>query len=427
MEENGSEENTSAASDEKSATSDMEQKEEGRDFDRHFALYSCNVHKEERNSETESIASENSQTDSNVSLSVLSTDLDASVETELRKFIGQKLMKNLVYSDTGSISSMEYRSDDDVKTSFSCYYCMLENVEEKQLVVNGDNTPDPQQRKYIVCFMALQKNSLDYFQRELDVYCNGVVQYLDQQVCCDPSMQEEQDTQDKSKVTELTNIDTSVRTYLENWCEVTMDYTCRCMKILKQSAKYILYGALVDARFQFEGMTDQQKDDLQRFLKACNLSEILKQTDQEKREASPASTGSLDLLVDLGEYNAAPQQTITLTLAQNMVNCSPEDCTIFCEDWGKVLNKTDLNRASQIRHVLEAFKIKYIQSINTLKRLLIQAEADYYALYKSYVFIKNSGNAEVLLNYGHLDSIPEVQDVVKSLKEFIKEIKQTPG
>ncbi|XP_033749715.1 protein Njmu-R1-like isoform X2 [Pecten maximus] len=403
MEGNGSEENASTTSDEKSALPDMEQKEEENETGRHFALYSCNVHKEERNSETESIASETSQTDSNISLSVLSTDLDASVETELRKFIGQKLAKNLVYSDNGSIASMDYKSDEDVKTSFSCYYCMLENVEDKQLSVNDDSTPDPQQRKYIVCFMALQKNSLDYFQQELDVYSKGVLKYLDQQ---------------------LTNIDTSVRAYLGNWCEVTMDYTCRCMKILKHSAKYILYGALVDAKFEFEGMTEQQKNDLKRFLSACNLSEILKQTDKEKRGASPASTGSLDLLVDLGEYNAAPQQTLTLTLSQDEMTCSPQDCTAFCEDWGKVLNKTDSHRASQIRHVLEAFKIKYIQSINTLKRLLIQAEADYYALYKSYVFIRNSGNSEILLNYSHLDSIHEVQDVVKSLKEFISEMKQ---
>ncbi|XP_060071451.1 protein Njmu-R1-like isoform X2 [Ylistrum balloti] len=403
----GSEENASTASEEKSVSPDMEPKEqEENDFGRHFALYSCNVHKEEKNSETDSVASGSSQTDTNFSLSVLSTDLDAPVETELRKFICQKLMKNLVYSDNGSIASMEYRSDDDVKTSYSCYYCMLENIDENPLMVNDDRTPDPQQRKYIICFMALQKNSLDYFQQELDIYSKGVVKYLDQQ---------------------LTNIDTSVQAYLANWCEVTMDYTCRCMKILKQSSKYILYGALVDAKFQFEGMTEQQKEDLQRFLNACNLSEILKQTDQEKREASPASTGSLDLLVDLGEYHATPQQTLTLVLAEDVVNCSPEVCTAFCKDWGKVLNKTDPNRASQIRHVLEAFKIKYIQSINTLKRLLIQAEADYYALYKSYVFIKNSGNSEILLNYGHLDSIPEVQDVVKSLKEFITEIKQNQG
>ncbi|XP_069124037.1 protein Njmu-R1-like isoform X2 [Argopecten irradians] len=395
----------------------MEKKEH--DFGRHFALYYCNVHKEDKNSETDSITSEASQNESSISLSVLSTDLEASVETELRKFLGQKLAKNLVYSDNGSISTMECRSDDDVKTSFSCYYCMLENVEDKQLIVNDDSTSDPQQRKYIVCFTAFQKNNLDHFQHELDVYCKGVLKYLDDQVCCDPSMQGGPTTQD-SKV-QLTNINTSVRAYLENWCEVTMDYTCRCMKLLGPSVKYILYGALVDATFEFKGMTEQHQHDLKRFLHACNLSEILKQTDKEKRGVSPASTGSLDLLVDLGECTSAPQQTLTLTLSQDEVTCSPEVCTTFCEDWSKIFNKTDYHRASQIRHVLEAFKIKYIQSINTLKRLLIQAEADYYALYKSYVFIKNSGNSEILLNYSHLDSVHEIQDVVKSLKEFITE------
>lgn len=403
-----------------SASASSEQTDEVNPFSRHFALYSFNVHsREDKSSESESIASEDSQADSSFSLSVLSTDLQATVETELRKFICQKLVKNLVYSDTGSIAPMEYRSDDDVKTNFSCYYCMLEDTDEKLVVVNDDNTPDPQQRKYIVCFMAVHENSLDHFQQELDVYSKGVVKYLDQQVCCDSSMQQRQETtQDKSK---LTNIDTSVRDYLENWCEVTMDYTCRCMKLLGHSAKYIFYGSLVDAKFQFEGMSEQQQDDLQRFMKACNLSKILKQSDHDKRDASPASTGSLDLLVDLGEYNATPQCTLTLTLEDNIVSCVPNSCTVFCEDWCRVLNKADLSRASQIRHVLEAFKIKYIQCINTLKRLLIQAETDYYSLYKSYVFIKNSGNSEILLHHGHLDSIAEVQGVMKSLKEFISE------
>ncbi|KAK3090951.1 hypothetical protein FSP39_016017 [Pinctada imbricata] len=166
--------------------------------------------------------------------------------------------------------------------------------------------------------------------------------------------------------------------YLSHWPYETMEYLCRCLSLVQQDVKYLLYCALVDGKLAIEGGTEQNKRDITRFTKTCNLSDILRQMDHEGKDAG-STASSVDMLLDLTDDTS--RKVISLKISDSDVKFSCEGCTKFCEDWGKLLHTANIRDPGQIRQIIEAGKVKYIQSINTLKRLLMQAENDYYALY----------------------------------------------
>eukprot|EP01135_Chromosphaera_perkinsii_P008955 Nk52_evm1s1542 gene=Nk52_evmTU1s1542 len=73
----------------------------------------------------------------------------------------------------------------------------------------------------------------------------------------------------------------------------------------------------------------------------------------------------------------------------------------FCEEWARAF--TIVPKSSQapviLRKVVENYKLKGVQEINSLKRLLQNAENDYYALYKTNHYLRECGNGDILLNH----------------------------
>lgn len=61
------------------------------------------------------------------SLSLLSTKLSGEQETELRKFMAERLARGTVYSGSGNISTLEDFFPDE---SAVCYYCFLRGGKE---------------------------------------------------------------------------------------------------------------------------------------------------------------------------------------------------------------------------------------------------------------------------------------------------------
>lgn len=51
------------------------------------------------------------------------------------------------------------------------------------------------------------------------------------------------------------------------------------------------------------------------------------------------------------------------------------------DDWAAAMLK-DTSNPAFLRQIIEDFKLKTIQDLNTLKRLVRQAETDHYALYR---------------------------------------------
>ncbi|KAJ8318184.1 hypothetical protein KUTeg_003275 [Tegillarca granosa] len=230
---------------------------ETKDVDRFYSLYSYHQNRDYK-SDTDSVASDVSENvNGNFIMSVLSTNLYAAAETDLRKLLSHRLNKGSIYSDEGSMASVEVSVfESELKTQLTCYYCLLENNQEESAVKGQTD-----QRKYIICFLAQPSDNLEYFKPELDVYSKGILKYLDNEPCTVLSMPKEHGDSTNSQ---LTNINTSVQSYLQNWYTETLDYICRCQKILQENVKYLLYCALVEAKLHINGCDEKVKNDIQR-------------------------------------------------------------------------------------------------------------------------------------------------------------------
>ncbi|XP_022317558.1 protein Njmu-R1-like [Crassostrea virginica] len=353
----------------------------------YYALYSYST----QSSPEES--GDNQSTENNgFSLSSVMSDLPESKEAYLSQFLFSKISKGLVYNDTGSISTFPYREDDQEK-EMSCYYCKLSGADTMNIDINvgqGD-TEGREPRAHVVCFLSVHTSMLDHFRQELDLYALGLFKFLEQ------------------------NNETQIRAYLQKWSHETTEFLCRCVKLLGLDIKYLMYAALMDAHLVFEGVENKDQQDLQQFVKSCSLGDMLRQGE------SPMS-GSLDMLADLTTPSSDDKRrTIQIKVDGSQLKFQPEYCTKFCEDWSQSVNNLSRDNPGLIKQVIEAGKLKYTQSINTLKRLMMQADSDYYALYRAYLFLKNSGNCEILLNCAHLELIPETYNVFKCLEEFVNE------
>ncbi|KAG8534536.1 hypothetical protein GDO81_019202, partial [Engystomops pustulosus] len=84
----------------------------------------------------------------------------------------------------------------------------------------------------------------------------------------------------------------------------------------------------------------------------------------------------------------------------------------FCEAWMQVfLSACDAGNPFLFRQKLENFKLKVIQDMNILKRLIRQAESSHYSLFRCYNFLKNCGNGDLLLRIVKVE-LPEVPIVI---------------
>uniref|UniRef100_A0A8C4T1I3 Uncharacterized protein n=1 Tax=Erpetoichthys calabaricus TaxID=27687 RepID=A0A8C4T1I3_ERPCA len=117
-------------------------------------------------------------------------------------------------------------------------------------------------------------------------------------------------------------------------------------------------------------------------------------------------------------FNMRNQEDISVASATNLIS------NRFCEEWSQAfLNSAEGGNAFLLRQILENFKLKAIQDLNNLKRLVRQAETSHYALYRCYTFLQNCGNGDVLLQNVKVEyaEMPEAGSIVQVLEEFSQE------
>ncbi|RMX44437.1 hypothetical protein pdam_00010054 [Pocillopora damicornis] len=97
--------------------------------------------------------------------------------------------------------------------------------------------------------------------------------------------------------------------------------------------------------------------------------------------------------------------------------------TRFCREWAKTMLSEAVDNPVFLRQVIENYKLRVNHDLNTLKRLLRQAETDHYAL--SYVFLLKCGNGPILLRNATLEAHALCSDdtlnIIKVLEEYIEE------
>ncbi|XP_013380184.1 protein Njmu-R1 isoform X2 [Lingula anatina] len=373
-----------------------------------YALYTYHTNRlnsvtERQSNSVSDFLQKEAKVNEDFSLSVISCSLDTEKETDLRKFIAKKLARGTVYSGSGNVTAVDFPLIEDSSTPLECYYCLIRQGVDLETV---DQTPPEEGfycRECVVCFISPADGSLDLFRPELDKFSDSLLPLLEEQ---------------------LTDVNQQLSKYLETWQDTAINYVCRCVQCLGQDIQYLIYAALMNNVVEFQGDQEPLKTDLKKFIESCSLSDLLSSSGGDGKGSDSGSNQSA-VLVDIIPGGQWLPQVLTVTVQNDACEIQTKTSTKFCEEWAKTLTNGEQKSAVFLKHVMDSFKLKAIQDMNSLKRLIQQAENDHYALYRAYVFLKNCGNGRILLHHAsvedHTVTSPETRDVLVALQEFINE------
>lgn len=346
------------------------------------------------------------------SLSVIATDLNAEDETDLREFIARRLSRGTVYGGVGNVNTVDVGS-----RVMACYYCLLRQGSHPDIEQELESTMDPNSfytsQECVICFLSSPTSALELFRPELDVISESVLPLL------------EQKGGDSAQI----------QRHLENWYQQASGYVCRCVERLREDVAYLINAALLEINIEVVGADGSLKKDIERFMKACSLSDLLQQSSAEETSQETSLTAD-PILIDIDEAGNAqpnvrsPSRTATKSRlvfeGEGVHRFENAEKSWFCEEWsGTMLKGSDTLNPAYLRQVIEDYKLHTIQDLNTLKRLIRQAETDHYALYRAYAFLRDCGCGAILLRHIWKDentiSAKDTQNVLNVLEEFISE------
>ncbi|KAM4692562.1 protein Njmu-R1 [Rhinophrynus dorsalis] len=319
------------------------------------------------------------------SLSLVDTNLLAEVEPELRSFIAKRLSRGALFEGMGNVASVELSYPE---CTLGCYYCLLQ---QNKMSAASSSEPSDRCLEYVVCFLGGSEKGLDLYpfpQVELDNHVEGLKSKLDPQMC---------------------NLESDIRPHLSSWFEESVLPIHRVVGLFQEKIAYLLHAALSYTPVEVRNSDERTQNDITRFVSSASLQGLVQEGTMTSLCIAMTEEQPRSITVDCRD--SEPQ---ILGAVSNK----------FCEDWMQVfVQGSDGVNPYHLRQKLENFKLKTIQDMNNLKRLLRQAEMSHYALFKCYMFLKNCGNGDILLKMVKVEhsEVPEASSVVKVLEEFIHE------
>ncbi|XP_033630723.1 protein Njmu-R1-like [Asterias rubens] len=344
------------------------------------------------------------------SLSVIATDLIAEQETELREFIFKRLSRGTVYGGSGNVNTVDISNE-----PLSCYYYLL-----RQQTIPDDSELDQDEQtntfytsiEYVICLLMDTSAALELFRPELDAYSEGLLAVLD------------------SEAKELIKI----QHYLEQWYQQAAEYVCRCTDRFQDDLSLLIHTALLDEKLNYIGGDEELRSDVTKFVQVCSLSDLLQHMSDSDTN-SQGTSSSEPTLIDLesnGSHDQADgksadgsSQPVQLVFDDSTQHFHNAESSPFCEEWTRLLLTSSGGNPANLRQIIEDCKLRTIQDLNTLKRLVRQAESDHYALYRAFAFLRDCGNGAVLLRHIWKDentvTSQDTQSVLHVLEEFISQ------
>ncbi|XP_075994864.1 protein Njmu-R1 isoform X1 [Genypterus blacodes] len=314
------------------------------------------------------------------SLTLVDSSLPSEAEPELRSYISRRLSKGALLGGMGNIATVELSIPEQ---AVGCYCCLLEQERSPE-------QPDADGNGYVICFMGGSEKGLNLFRLELDKYVQGL--------------------QSSLQTPELQNFDTEVRPYLCQWYEESVMHIHRVVQLVQGNISFLLHAALSHKLVDVVNSDERTKADVSRFIKAASLQGL---SQQDTTAASLCKAISDDTHTDL----IIDCSTSPPTLSNSVSNR-------FCDDWIQAfLNGAERCNPFLLRQILENFKLKAIQDMNSLKRFVRQAEMSHYALFRCCQFLQGCGNGDVLLQNARAEhsDMPEACSIIAVLEEFITE------
>ncbi|XP_014662360.1 PREDICTED: protein Njmu-R1-like [Priapulus caudatus] len=342
-------------------------------------------------------------TNRDFSLSVLATDLTADNETDLRGFLAKRFSRGTVYSGTGNVAALDFSISEDSDSPVVCYFCLLRpsHCASSQLETDHEGTVCSQE--YIACFITNETGVLDYYRDELGEHCKMLLPMLEAESMDLPQIQE----------------------HLSEWYNASVMFASRCVEKLKDGVAYLIHMALLGLKLEIDGDDDKFKSDVKKFIKCCSLSELIqhKSPSSEARGSPEVPPGGSLLPASM---DGDGERTVWLSVRDDAAEFSSTECNSFCQKWAEALLKSPSGGAVHVREVIESYKLKTIQNMNIVKRLIRQAENDHYALYRCFIFLQQSGNHDILLEMVRSEqqftSSVDAKNVVSILGEFLQAV-----
>ncbi|XP_035470351.1 protein Njmu-R1 isoform X1 [Scophthalmus maximus] len=320
------------------------------------------------------------------SLTLIDSSLPPEAEPELRTYISRRLSKGALLGGMGNIATVELSIPEE---AVGCYCCLLEQERSPE-------QPDADGNGYVICFMGGSEKGLNLFRLELDKYVQGLHSSL--------------------QTPELQNLETEVRPYLSRWYEESVMHIHRVVQLVQSNISFLLHAALSHTQVEVVNSDGRTKADVSRFIKAASLQGL---SQQDTTAASLCKAISEDTQSDLVIDCSASPPTLLNTVSNR-----------FCDEWIQAfLNAAERCNPFLLRQILENFKLKAIQDMNSLKRFVRQAEMSHYALFRCCQFLQGCGNGDVLLQNARAEhsDLPEACSIITVLEEFLREQSQAQG
>ncbi|XP_054891142.1 protein Njmu-R1 [Poeciliopsis prolifica] len=314
------------------------------------------------------------------SLTLIDSSLPSEAEPELRTYISRRLSKGALLGGMGNIATVELSLPEQ---AVGCYCCLLEQERSPE-------QPDADGNGFVICFMGGSEKGLNLFRLELDKYVQGLHSSL--------------------QTPELQNLETEVRPYLSRWYEESVMHIYRVVQLVQSNISFLLHAALSHTHVEVTNSDERTKADVSRFIKAASLQGL---SQQDTTTASLCKAMSEDTQSDVVIDCSSSPPTLTNTVSNR-----------FCDGWIQAfLNAAERCNPFLLRQILENFKLKAIQDMNSLKRFVRQAEMSHYALFRCCQFLQGCGNGDVLLQNARAEhsDLPEACNIIAVLDEFLSE------
>jgi len=388
--------------------------------------------------------------DAEVSVLLVATDLDADKESHLRRYVIQKASKSLLYKSgtinaipRGSASPSRGGSVSQLVAFIALVELPGEHLDDSvvQDETPGEETPvlpKPLSREYYICFLCEvadnDHHSLGLFHTELKNFTDHLVTILQQYTAHD---QKEGDL-----IREFTMSASA-------WYWTCVEYITRCVKLLDTSLDKVIYAILLGKQVVLAA-PEPVFDDLAKLLLVVSIVNLSPQAPRSVGEdegdepvavagesgvdgdatkllitctpaplttfappSAPAQTpgyaeDDTDLALamspkiprahPLSRHSSAAYITRAGDYGDVQVTLNTKDTNSFCTSWANQLRNGASADPFRLRTLLEDLKLKVIQELNFIRKVIDQAKLSNYQLYKSYVVLRANSNCDVLLN-----------------------------
>lgn len=228
------------------------------------------------------------------------------------------------------------------------------------------------EKEFIVCFICDGTALLSPFYHELDKYTDGLAEHLE-----------------------------NPEPYLVQWQFNCIEYVLRVVDFFKNDLSSLMYIAL--SRNNIDILTSNPNCQIVRdthlFISSCSLKELMYNT---AVVFAPCSD---------------PEEIVMIDFDNKIVNY---ETNTFCSKWASQI-ESEFD-AYIVRQKLEDYKIAANEDLNTFRRLLHLAEADHYAFFQGYEFIKLHENGKILFEMlsheSMVYSLENLENLLNILQKF---------